>query len=195
MPAAIATARLRDSEIAMAKGDKRFMDKPGHLIRRLQQIALALFMSETKQFGITPVQYSALIAIANHPGIDQTALCNIIAFDRSTIGDVVGRLQNKKLITRVSGAVDRRTKSLYITPSGRRMIRAIEPAVQSTQRLILAPLKASERSALMQMLRRLVHLNNERSRAPLRPKDARQQRRGPAARSVTVRRATRSAIA
>jgi MarR family transcriptional regulator, lower aerobic nicotinate degradation pathway regulator len=181
--------------MTMANDDKRFLDKPGHLIRRLQQIALALFMDQTKEFGITPVQYSALIAIANHPGIDQTALCNIIAFDRSTIGDVVGRLEKKKLITRVNGAVDRRTKSLYITPSGRRMIRNIEPAVQSTQRLILAPLKPGERSAFMQMLRRLVHLNNERSRAPLRPKDARQRRRGPAARIVTVRRTRRSAIA
>src|SRR5580693_7916546 len=47
---------------AMAKDDSRFLDKPGHLIRRLQQIALALFLNETKAFGITPVQYSAMIA-------------------------------------------------------------------------------------------------------------------------------------
>ena len=73
----------------MTNADRRFNQKPGHLIRRLQQISVALFMEETRSFGITPVQYSALIAVANHPGIDQTALCNLIAFDRSTIGDVV----------------------------------------------------------------------------------------------------------
>jgi DNA-binding MarR family transcriptional regulator len=84
---------------------------------------------------------------------------------------VVGRLQRKKLITRVNGAHDRRTKALHITPAGRRLIRDIEPAVQATQRLILEPLKARERSAFKQMLKHLVHLNNAHSRAPWRPRD------------------------
>jgi len=157
----------------MANDDSRFLEKPGHLIRRLQQISLALFLDQARDFDITPVQYAAMIAIGNHPGIDQTALCNIIAFDRSTIGDVVGRLERKRLIKRLNGAVDRRTKSLSITPAGRRLLRDIEPAAQATQRLILAPLKSGERSVFMQMLKRLVFLNNEYSRAPLRPKEMR----------------------
>ena len=143
--------------------------RPGHLIRRLQQIALALFLEQAREFGITPVQYAAIFAISNHPGMDQTALCNAIALDRSTIGDVVGRLEKKKLIKRLDDAADRRTKSLYVTPAGRRLIRDIEPAVAATQRLILAPLGSAERAAFMRMLKRLVHLNNERSRAPRRP--------------------------
>jgi DNA-binding MarR family transcriptional regulator len=175
----------------MSKDNDRFLEMPGHVIRRLHQISLALFMEQTKDFEITPVQYSAIVAINNHPGMDQTALCNIISFDRSTIGDVVGRLEKKKLIKRLNGSVDRRTKSLYITPSGRRLIRDIEPMVQSTQRLILAPLKPSERDAFMQMVKHLVHLNNEHSRAPLRPKDARQRRRAP---PVNGRRLTRSVL-
>src|SRR5262245_19303148 len=157
----------------MPKDDRRIYDKPGHLIRRLQQISLALFMDETKGFEITPVQYSAILAIDNHPGIDQTALCNIIAFDRSTIGDVVTRLERKKLIKRTLGSNDRRTKLLYITAAGRKLIDDIEPAVLSTQKRILEPLTLSERSALMRMLKKLVHLNNEHSRAPLRTSDRR----------------------
>lgn len=148
--------------------DDRLLEMPGHLIRRLQQISFALFLDQTKEFDITPVQYAALVAIGNHPGIDQTALCHIIALDRSTIGDVMGRLEKKKLIRRLNGPVDRRTKSLSITPSGRRLIRDIEPAVLSTQQSILAPLKPGERHAFMQMLKHLVHLNNEHSRAPSR---------------------------
>jgi DNA-binding MarR family transcriptional regulator len=185
---------LKISGFLMANGDRLFLEKPGHLIRRLQQISLALFMDQTRKFEITPVQYSALIAINNHPGMDQTTLCNIIAFDRSTIGDVVTRLEMKKLIRRLSGPVDRRTKSLSITPLGRRMLGDIEPAVQSTQRLILAPLKPGERDLFMKMLKHLVHLNNEHSRAPLRPKDVRHRRRRPAVRPVNAARKTRSGI-
>ena len=155
----------------MHNDDQRIHGRPGHLIRRLQQISLALFMDETKGFDITPVQYSAMLAIQIHPGIDQAALCNIIAFDKSTIGDVVGRLERKKLIKRTPGSKDRRAKLLYITSSGRKLIEEIEPAVEATQKRILEPLTAKQRKALMQMLERLVHINNELGRAPLRTKN------------------------
>jgi DNA-binding MarR family transcriptional regulator len=152
----------------MHKDDPRIYEKPGHLIRRLQQISLALFMDETKDFEITPVQYSALVAIEINPGLDQTALCNLIAIDRSTVGDVVTRLERKKLIRRTAGEEDRRTKALFITPAGKKMIAEIEPFVEATQTRILEPLTTGERAALMRMLKKLVHLNNEHSRAPLR---------------------------
>ncbi len=176
-----------------SRDDRDFLEMPGHLIRRLHQISFALFVDQAKAFDITPVQYAAIAAINNHPGIDQTALSNIIAFDRTTIGDVVGRLEKKKLIKRKSGTVDRRTKSLHITPAGERLIKQIEPAVASTQRQILQPLKPSERNAFLHMLKHLVHLNNEHSRAPLRPQETRHRRlrtaarptkSGPAARAV-----------
>lgn len=166
--------------------DGDLVDMPGHLIRRLQQIASALFLDRAKAFDFTPVQYAALVAIGNHPGLDQTTLCNEIALDRSTIGGVVGRLEKRGLVKRANGAADRRTKSLHITAAGRRLVRDIEPAVETTQRLILAPLKANERSAFMQMLKHLVHLNNEHSRAPLRPLEGR-PKNGPRERVSTVR--------
>jgi DNA-binding MarR family transcriptional regulator len=153
---------------ALPRDDHAIFSRPGHLIRRLQQIAVAIFMTETKRFNITPVQYSALVAVEMHPGIDQTTLVNIIAFDRSTIGNVVGRLESKRWIKRAEGARDRRTKRLTITAQGRKVLREIDTSVGSAQRLILAPLRPAERPAFMGMLKRLVHINNDLSRAPLR---------------------------
>ena len=112
-----------------------------------------------------------MLAIDNHPGIDQTALCNIIAIDGSTVTEVVTRLERKKLIKRTLGTRDRRTKLLSVTPAGRKLISDIETAVQTTQKRILEPLTPSERTALMRMLKKLVHLNNKHSRAPLRIND------------------------
>src|SRR5260370_34658875 len=131
--------RRTKSVMLRPDGDQRLIEMPGHLIRRLQQICFALFLNEAKAFDVTPVQYAALVAINDHPGIDQTALCNMIAFDRSTIGGVVGRLQRKKLINRINGAHDRRTKSLYITPAGRRLLPDIAPAGRLNPRPIPGP--------------------------------------------------------
>lgn len=164
----------------MTSEDRLVEDKPGHLIRRLQQIAVALFMADTKGFDVTPVQYAALLAVTLHPGIDQTALVNIIAFDRSTIGDVVARLVAKRLIRRTKGARDGRTKVLQVTAAGERLLREIEPRVRAAQRHILAPLAPAERTEFVRMLRKLVSQNNEHSRVPVRQKSERGRRAEPA---------------
>lgn len=184
----------RTGEIQISEDDRRLLAMPGHLIRRLQQISFALFVDQARVFDITPVQYAAIVAINNHPAIDQTSLCKLVALDRSTLGDVVGRLEKKRLIRRLNGPVDRRTKSLYVTAVGRKLIKDIEPAVQSTQRLILTPLKASERAVFVRMLKELVHLNNEHSRAPLRLMDARLRRRAGAAGPLNGHRTARPAL-
>lgn len=168
-------------------GEHPIHDKPGHLIRRLQQIAVASFAVETRDFDLTSVQYAALAMIRLQPGIDQTALVNAIALDRSTIGEVVSRLEVKGLIRRGPGTLDRRTKLLFTTPKGETLLDAIEPSVNSAQKLILAPLRPAERTVFLAMLKRLVSINNEISRAPQR---APEQRRRASARIPAAKRKT-----
>ena len=151
----------------MTKDEIDIYSRPGHLIRRLQQIAVAIFMTETAEFGITPVQYSALLAVRNHRGIDQTTLTEIIAYDRSTIGEVVKRLENKRLIRRATGNEDRRAKLLYITPAGRRLLSRLKKVVDTAQDRIVAPLTDDDRATFMRIMRTLVDLNNDHSRVPL----------------------------
>jgi hypothetical protein len=43
-------------------------EQPGYYIRRLQQIAVAIFLEETQAQGITPVQYAALFAVQRAAG-------------------------------------------------------------------------------------------------------------------------------
>jgi DNA-binding MarR family transcriptional regulator len=142
--------------------------RPGHLIRRCQQIAVALFMEETEAFGVTPVQYAALAALQDNPGVDATRLSQLIAFDRSTLGNVLERLEAKGWVARAPGSADRRTKLLRVTDDGRDLLDRIEAAVDRTQARILAPLAPEERRQFVTLLAKLVDLNNDHSRAPLR---------------------------
>jgi hypothetical protein len=77
-------------------------EMPGHLARRFQQIAVAVFLAEVDAAGydLTPVQYVALAVVDANPGIDQVTLAGLIAYDRTTITGVVDRLVAKGLITR-----------------------------------------------------------------------------------------------
>ncbi|QIP06349.1 MarR family winged helix-turn-helix transcriptional regulator [Bradyrhizobium symbiodeficiens] len=145
---------------------------PGYLFRRMQQIAVSIFMEECKAFDLTPVQYAALIAIHTHPGIDATRLSAVIAFDRSTLGSVIERLQAKDYVERKPAPEDKRIKLLYLTKAGVGILREIIPAVERAQARMLEPLKPADRKTLMGLMVQLVDLNNEASRVPLRAEDA-----------------------
>src|ERR1700732_4989983 len=96
-------------------------DRPGHLARRFQQIAVAVFHAEVEAAGhdLTPVQYAALTTVRTHPGLDQATLAGLIAYDRTTITGVVDRLVQKGLLVRQSNGRDRRARALQITDQGR----------------------------------------------------------------------------
>jgi DNA-binding MarR family transcriptional regulator len=145
---------------------------PGYLFRRMQQIAVSIFMEECRSFDLTPVQYAALIAIHTHPGIDATRLSAVIAFDRSTLGSVIERLETKDYVERKPAPEDKRIKLLYLTKAGAATLRDIIPAVERAQARMLQPLKPADRKTLLELLSQLVDLNNEASRVPLRAEDA-----------------------
>ena len=57
-----------------------FENAPGHLIRRAHQRSVAIFMEETSDFDITPVQFAILNALMDQPGEDQVTLAGKVAF-------------------------------------------------------------------------------------------------------------------
>src|SRR6201985_303834 len=73
---------------------------PGYLFRRMQQIAVAIFVEGRTAHALRRVQCAALVAIRPHPGIDATRLSAVIAFDRSTLGSVIERLEAKAWVER-----------------------------------------------------------------------------------------------
>jgi DNA-binding MarR family transcriptional regulator len=143
---------------------------PGHLARRFQQIAVAVFMAEVEAAGsdLTPVQYVALAAVSANPGIDQVTLAGLIAYDRTTITGVVDRLVLKGLMARNESSRDRRARVLTITEAGQRTLRSITPAVEAAQRIMLRGLSDKEAKELMRLLQKATAAGNELSRAPLR---------------------------
>jgi DNA-binding MarR family transcriptional regulator len=139
---------------------------PGYYIRRLQQIAVAVFLDETAEAGITPVQFAALNTLRRRPGIDQRSLASAIGLDPSTIGGVVERLERRGLLRRAVSSSDRRLRSLELSAAGARLLVAVTPQVLRSQQRLLAPLPAGERERFVAALRTLVESNNALSRAP-----------------------------
>ena len=82
------------------------------------------------------------------------------------------RLQAKGWIARTSSETDRRIKIVDITGEGKKLLKQVEPLVAQAQARMLAPLSSDEQATLMVLLSKLVHLNNDSSRAPQRLPEA-----------------------
>jgi len=133
-----------------------FEDAPGHLIRRAQQLAVAVFMEETAGFDATPVQFAILNALMDDPGEDQVTLAGRVAFDAATFGSVIGRLEAKGWVRREPDAGDKRRKLLWSTPDGEAVAIRMAHAVSRAQARIVSPLDAAERKQLGLLLGKLV---------------------------------------
>lgn len=144
---------------------------PGHLIRRLNQISVALFAEAMTQAGLnlTPVQFAALSAVEAHPGIDQATVAGLVAYDRATLGKVIDKLEDRGLMTRQTSPTDRRAKALELTDKGVSLLATARPLVAAVQPDMLTGLSSDERDTFMMLIEKITMAGNTRSRAPLKP--------------------------
>jgi len=138
---------------------ERMLAFAGHQIRRSHQIAVALFAEEAGPFEITPVQYAALTAIAEAPDCDATRLAVVVALDRSTVGDVLERLEGRGLIEREYRPHDKRTKRLRLTDAGRALLKEIAVPIARSQARFIEVLAPDEQQQLHRLLAKLIRLH------------------------------------
>lgn len=129
--------------------------QPGYLFRRAHQLATSAFNEVARGFGITAVQMASLVCIRDFPGVDATRLSELIRFDRTTIGHVLGRLEQKGLIKRREGNKDKRTKTLHITKKGEKLLSDLIDLTPSIAVSILEPLSPDEGEELLRLLIKL----------------------------------------
>jgi DNA-binding MarR family transcriptional regulator len=146
-------------------------DLPGHLIRRLHQISVAIFANRMAAAGIdlTPVQFAALAKVDDSPGVDQATLAGLIAYDKVTLGGVVDRLVQKGFLRREVSKQDRRARVLTLSDEGQALLARALPEARLVQDDTLAGLSDAERRTFVELLRKATNAANDQSRAPLRP--------------------------
>ena len=146
--------------------------RPGFLIRRAHQIAVALFLEETGALGITNTQYGILLVLKNRPGVDQISVAKLLGLDRSTTGMVLGKLETAGLIGRHVEKEDRRRRNLALTPAGARVLEQLAGPARRAQVRVLSAFTPEEQAAFLGLLDKFVGKFNGSTRVPL---DARQR--------------------
>lgn len=123
----------------------------GSLVRRAQQRHLAAWLSEVST-EVTSVQYAALAALHQTPGLNQRQLGDELDVDRSTIADLVARMVRNDLIERTDDPADKRSYVLFLTTAGKKQLTVLRPRVDDVERILTAALTPQERSELRRLL-------------------------------------------
>lgn len=155
---------------------------PSHLLHRAQQIAANHSAAALKSAGVTLRQFSVLAALSGNEGVSQSDLVNATGIDRSTLADMVARMEAGGLIKRADSKTDARAKSVSLTAKGKKAYDKALPAVSKADDALFSTLAKAKQDALMQGLGGLVEDAEKAAAAPVAaPKVARAPKAAPKA--------------
>ena len=130
---------------------------PGYVARRLYQAYLAAWV-RTVDATLTGPQFAVLTAVHSYPGVDQGSLASSVALDRSTMADIVRRLEDRGLIVRASDAKDGRRKLLHLTDLGTEKLTEVNTRARELDELLLRDYTRTQRVRLLDELTELAEL-------------------------------------
>ncbi len=130
----------------------RLSRSPAHLLRRAQQFTTDTFSRAGLEDNVTLRQAVVLAAIAEAEGSSQADLVNATGVDRSTLAEMIARMERKGLIARTPARDDLRAKAVHLTPAGRQKLDASLPLMQAADATLLAALPKARRAAFLDML-------------------------------------------
>ena len=147
-------SRLDDSLIDLNRS-------PSHLLHRVLQMALDLFVEEAGPGAVTQRQFAVLAAVAADEGPTQSRLVKATGIDRSTLADMVARMIEKGLLTRERSVKDARANSVGLTDLGRHTLSDMTPKVAAADSRLLAHLSAGKRDSFIKLLREFIRSGEE----------------------------------
>ena len=134
----------------------RLQRSPIHLLHRAGQCAGDIFHAEMMHGELTPRQFAVLYTVANNEGLSQTGLVERTGIDRSTLADIVRRMQRKGLLQRRRTKEDARAYAVKLTDEGRKALRTAEPLARKVDDRILEALPDRQRDQFVNGLMAIV---------------------------------------
>lgn len=123
-----------------------------HLLHRASQIAAERVTTALGDDGLTVRQIIVLAAIAAHHGASQTDIVAATGVDRSTLTDIVRRLQKGGLIARRRNKDDARAYAVRITDAGERVLKKTIPVIVKVEAELAELLSAKKHAELVALL-------------------------------------------
>jgi DNA-binding MarR family transcriptional regulator len=149
---------------------RRQTARVGQLLFVAQQAAQALAIERLEPLGLSPRAWGVLSTLAESGPLTQIELATTMAIDRTVMVYLLDELEDQALVERVRNPRDRRAFLIHLTPAGQDAQRRAAAALEGAADNLLAPLNATERRHLVDLLARIAHHWQEISAPPPRPR-------------------------
>ncbi len=140
----------------------RLVRLPSWLINQAAIPAQRLVAAGFAKAGASRQRYALLAALDELGPASQAALGRRVSIDPSDMVALLGELVTVGLVARTPDPADRRRNVVTITATGRRHLEELDGEVARLQDELLAPLSASERRQLVELLTKLVDHHRQR---------------------------------
>ena len=143
---------------------------PGYLGYQIRQAQSAIFKDiedKMKVLDVTPGEFGLLTLIDANPGIHQKTLARFYGLDKSTLSYSIGKLTDRKWISRKKSPEDGRYYDLWLTKAGYEKAMLATQYIEAQEDLMDSVLEKGERQQLLDMLGRIAAaLKDDQSGVP-----------------------------
>ncbi|MER8029717.1 MarR family winged helix-turn-helix transcriptional regulator [Streptomyces bauhiniae] len=123
-------------------------------MRRVMQHHNALWRARLPE--LTPVQFAVLLSMSRMPGADQQTIAEASAVEKTTMANLISRMERRGLVSRTPDPGDGRRQCLRLTKAGRKELRDAGPVVRAVRDDCLAGVPAEQQAVLRQILGTIV---------------------------------------
>ena len=155
-PAPVITGALPGSFTPTPAGDSPLLDRVGYLLAKTHVQIRERANAMLRPLELDVIQFGALTALETAGPRSQQGLGTLIGCDRTTMVEIIDRLEASGYVKRQRNPEDRRAYALEITPRGAKAQAKAAALVVSLEEEFLAPLSGKERDSLRDMLRRVL---------------------------------------
>lgn len=127
----------------------------GFNLRCAQLTVFQHFAATVGQDGLSPPQFGTLLLIEANPDVSQSAVAEALRFDRSTLVQIIDRLEGLGLVIRHVSPQDRRSHALRLTADGAKTLARLKKAAVAHEADVAGNLDAPERAQLIALLQKL----------------------------------------
>ena len=131
-------------------------DRFGYLLKHARDHLAALSDDALRPFGINGRQLAVLMVLADGEPASQHEAARRLAVDRTTMVELIDRLEAMGLVERRPDATDRRRNIVALTDAGSRTLVGASGATDAAEATFLAPLSRADADRLRALLQAVV---------------------------------------
>ncbi len=147
--------RIPGESPVVSVSDRRLRGHFGYQLKRAFNVIQSDLARTLKPFELRMLTYTALVLVAENPGLRQSQLADAMEIERPNLVAIIEELERRLLVERHRVPNDRRAYALEVTPAGRTLVHRATAAVETHEAAFLQGLEPETRAAATEALKHI----------------------------------------